>query len=154
MNLQTITDQLRDATHDKLLSLANWCQSEARLRDPVYLAEEARLDEFYKKQKEKAEVAAVRSDRIVVALKKLLKPGARIKMKGCKDRTGLREFIRWEGDNLVCWQILRRVRYVGGNCNNRVVEESHTNQVTTHVADKVQEIYVNGTGLKIKSILK
>lgn len=154
MNLKLITDQLRDVTHDKLLELANWCQSEATKRDPVKIAFEKALSESFSKYQAEQDQKEAEEARLVAELKKILKTGVRLKMKGCKDRCGLREFIRWNGDNLVCWQIIRKQRYVGGDSKNVVTEEFNTNQVTTHMADKVQEIYIDGTSLKIKSILK
>lgn len=151
MNLKNITDQLRDVTHDKLLELTNWCQSEATKRDPVKIAFEKALAESMVKYQAEQDQREDEDRALVVKLKRLLKPGMKLKMRGCKDGLGLREFIKWENDHLMCWQIIRGRRGVPGHI---VTFENKTNQVTTHMPNKVQEIYVDGTGIKIKSILK
>ena len=155
MNINQITDQLREFAHDELITLANWCQSEAVKRDPARIAEQKALDAFWAERNRKEAEKNVQYQKVLKALIKMLKPGMRLKMKGCKDGKGIREFIRWDdNDNLVCWQIIRRTSYTGGNRYKPVVEQFNTNIVTTHMPDKVQEIYVDGTGLKIKSINK
>lgn len=153
MNLKEITDQLRGATHDKLLVLADWCRSEATKRDPSRLKELADLAKWQEQRRLKLIEEENNANRLVASLKAFLKPGMKLKMRGCKDGTGIREFIKWDGNSLVCWQIIRRRSFVAGNPRAPRVEEFNTNQVTTHMANKVQEIYVNGTGLCVKSIL-
>lgn len=151
MNLKNITDQLVDSTYAELLDLAVWCQSAANRKDPVRLREEAAHEAWLEDRRKAQEEKQAEDDRILIALKTTLKPGMKLKMKGCKDGSGIREFIRFDGGNLVCWQIkVQRQRIANGYYRS----EERTNQVTTHMADKVQEIYVDGTGLKIKSILK
>lgn len=146
MNLTTITNQLRNFAHDELLTLANWCQAEADRKVSEIQQKEAENGQA-KRELEQADRDA-KTNRLVTALKKVLKPGVTLKMKGCKDGAGIREFIRWDNsNNLVCWQIRRRRLPRGW-------EDTKTNQVTTHMPDKVQEIYVDGTALQIKSILK
>lgn len=151
MNLKEITDQLRDATHDKLLVLADWCQSEATKRDPVKIAYEKKMAESLAKYQAEVDRESAEERALIVKLKKFIKPGMKLKMRGCKDGTGIREFISWDtNDNLVCWQIsLQRQRIANGYYRS----EERTNQVTTHMANKVQQIFVDGTGLCVKSIL-
>ena len=153
MNLQHITDTLRNLAHDELKQLADWCNSEARKKDPVYLAEQAQQAKWEAERQAKYAAEAAHLNRVAKALKALLKPGMMLKMKGCKDGLGLREFIRWEDDNLVCWQLSRR-REWNPNTKLFTYKEERTNQVTTHMADKVSRVFINGTGLLIKSILK
>jgi hypothetical protein len=149
MSLKTITDQLRDWTHDELVSLANWCQSESRQRDPAVIAEQKRQAAFWVERDKLAKEKEAHNEKVEASLRKLLKPGMRLKMKGCKDGRGLREFIRWDGSNLVCWQILRHRAW-----DSKTWREEKTNQVTTHMPDKVQELYIDGTAMKVRSILK
>lgn len=149
--LQNATDTLRDAAHDELLALAEWCRSESVNRDPAVIAQNKLAKDRWTKYQAEQDRKDAENRALVVKLKKFLKPGMKLKMKGCKDGLGLREFIRWdERDNLVCWQIqVLRQRVANGYSRS----EERTNQVTTHMADKVQRIYVNGTGLQVKSIL-
>jgi hypothetical protein len=154
MNLNIkLLDQLRDLAHDELLNLANWCQSEATKKDPVKLAYEKQLQESMTKYQAEQDRKNAEEQALVVKLKAFIKPVMRLKMKGCKDGAGLREFIRWDGNNLVCWQI-KRIRRGWSSAGTSKVEEINTNFVTTHMADKVQRIFVDGTGLQVKSILK
>jgi len=109
MNINQITDQLREFAHDELITLANWCQSEAVKRDPARIAEQKAMAVWREKRDREAEAKDLHYQKVLTALIKLLKPGMMLKMKGCKDGVGIREFIRWDdNDNLVCWQILRR----------------------------------------------
>jgi len=152
MNINQITDQLREFAHDELITLANWCQSEAVKRDPARIAEQKAMAVWREKRDREAEAKDLHYQKVLTALIKLLKPGMMLKMKGCKDGVGIREFIRWDdNDNLVCWQILRRRSWNG---KVAVYDQGRTNQVTTHMADKVSRVYVDGTGLEIKSIIK
>ena len=150
-----MSEALQEAAHDELQALAEWCRSEAVKRDPVRLKEQEeaakRIAAYRQEQAEKAD----KLNRIVAGLKTFLKPGMKLKMRGCKDGSGIREFIKWDGDYLVCWQISRQRRYIQEGMGGRwVTEETKTNQVTTHMADKVARIFVDGTGLQVKSILK
>ena len=154
MNLQHITDTLRNLAHDELKQLADWCNSEARKKDPVYLAEQAQQAKWEAERQAKYAAEAAHLNRVAKALKALLKPGMMLKMKGCKDGLGLREFIRWdENENLVCWQ-LRREKEYRPNSKSAFWVQERTNQVTTHMPDKVTRVFIDGTGLLIKSILK
>ena len=154
MKLTNITNQLRDFAHDELVALANWCQSEATARDPRRLAEIAAHEKWLENRRMEEEAYELKLNRLVTGLKTFLKPGMKLKMRGCKDGTGLREFISWDtSNNLVCWQ-LQRVRRLDANYRLIGWEETKTNQVTTHMPDKVARIFVDGTGLQVKSIIK
>jgi len=155
MNLNIkLLDQLRDLAHDELLNLAKWCQSEATKKDPVKLAYEKAMAESMAKYQAEQNRKDAEERALVVRLKAFIKPGMKLKMQGCKDGMGLREFISWDtNDNLVCWQ-LQRVRRLDANYRLIGWEETKTNQVTTHMANKVQRIFVDGTALQVKSILK
>lgn len=152
MKLTNITNQLRDFAHDELLTLAKWCQSEATKKDPVKLAYEKALAESMVKYQAEQDRKNAEERALVVKLKRFLKPGMKLKMRGCKDGLGLREFIKWDqNDNLVCWQLqVTRQRVANGYSRF----EERTNQVTTHMANKVSRIFVDGTGIQVKSILK
>jgi len=152
MKLTNITDQLRDFAHDELLILAKWCQSEATKKDPVKLAYEKQMQESMAKYQAEQDRKNAENRVLIVKLKRFLKPGMTLKMRGCKDGQGIREFISWDtNDNLVCWQI-KVVRQRVANGYSR--SEERTNQVTTHMANKVSRIFVNGTALQVKSILE
>jgi hypothetical protein len=128
---------------DELRSLASYCEARANdIEWATHCTAAAERDAKWKREREEAEAE---EKALVAKLQKVIKPGTRLKMKGCKDGHGLREFIEWEGNNLVCWQISRSV--VGGCLN-----VTRNKIVTTHMPDKVQEIYVDGTALKVKSI--
>jgi hypothetical protein len=147
----TVAEAMRLLTAEQLRDLAKWCDSRATdLEWEKHCKEVTERDAQWKREREEAEAA---EKALVAKLSAVIKPGTRLKMKGCKDRLGLREFIRWDGSNLVCWQIRRQLIY-SRDFKTQKVEEFNTNQVTTHMPDKVQEIYVDGTALKVKSILK
>jgi len=135
----------------QLNELSQWCRNEAEnLRWKESLAEQAAREAQWKREREEAEA---KENALVEKLQKVVKPGVRLKMKGCKDGLGLREFIRWDGSSLVCWQLKRQVTWAR-DYKSKKVEEINTNIVTTHMPDKVQEIYVDGTAMKVRSILK
>ena len=54
---------------------------------------------------------------------KNLKQGMVLHVKGAKDGRGMREFIDWDGDLLLCWQLNQ--------------DGNRTTCVTTHMPDKV-----------------
>jgi hypothetical protein len=142
--------KLGTLTEDQLRNLANWCTTRANklVFDRAH-AEQLKRDAEWKREQE---VEEAKQEGIVAKLKSILKPGMRLKMKGCKDRKGIREFIRWDVcNNLVCWQICQRMSYIGGDYRYPRREEWNSNIVTTHMPNKVQEIYVDGTGIKIGS---
>ncbi len=152
MFVKSVSDNLKNATTEELRELAQWCLTEADNRDPVKIAlraeQKAVWDKYYKDQEAKANHRNVMED----ALRKLLKPGMRLKMKGCKDGYGVREFIRWDGKNIVCWQI---EKHALGYVNKRwEYDWQRGNTVTTHMADKVQGIFVDEKVVPIKNFLK
>ena len=148
-----LLNQLRESSYDELRDLSSWCLVEANKKDPKRLSEEAEENARIDKLKREQEKKDANTAKILVALRAIVRPGTLLKMRGCKDGQGLREFIKWEGENLVCWQILRRRRL---SENYRVIgyEDTKTNQVTVHMPDKVREVIIDGAVVGIKSILK
>ena len=153
MKFANITDQLNNFSHVELLTLADWCKAESSRRDPVKIALDKQLAESFAKYQAEQDRKNAEERAWVVKLKAFIKPGMKLKMMGCKDGLGLREFIKWENDQLVCWQI-KRVRRGWQSAGTSVVEEINTNFVTTHMANKVSRIFVDGTGIQVKNIIK
>ncbi len=146
----------KDFTTRQFSELASWAHSEGRKRDPEVIAESARLEAIWKERDAAAKVKEKEVNRITKILKALLKPGMRLKMKGCKDGQGIREFIEWdENDNLVCWQLRQTRRLKNGMAPQLgyTVNIEKTNQVTTHMPDKVTRILVDGKAQPIKSFI-
>lgn len=127
--------KLEMLNQDQLFELSSWCNNRAReLEFERMRAEQIEREAKWKLQweEEKAQTAA-----LVSKLKKFIEPGTRLKMKGCRDRSGVREFIRWDGNNLVCWQILSGER---------------TDCVTTHMPDKVTKVFKDGKIYPVRSL--
>jgi hypothetical protein len=78
-------------------------------------------------------------------------------MSGCRDGKGIREFIRWDSnDNLICWQIRLCHQWVKtgmGGCGEYRTVETKTNQVTTHMPDKISWINLYGKEITIRKFL-
>lgn len=121
---------------DQLEELAGWCKNRAaEVGWERIQRESAERDARWKREREEKEA---KEKALVIKLKKVVKPGTRLKMKGCRDSEGIREFINWDHNNsLVCWQLYRGER---------------TNQVTTHMPDKVQKVFVHGTAVAVRSL--
>jgi hypothetical protein len=111
-----------------------------RTKDPAYIAEQKRFAEILAKRQKEGEAHEEKMERIIPQLKTILKPGMRLKMKGCKDGKGIREFIKWDdNDHLVCWQV-SLIREWNSVKQVFKVREVKTNFVTTHMPDKIQMI--------------
>lgn len=83
-----------------------------------------------------------------------LKPGDRLKMKGCKDGEGIREFIRIDTSygayRIRCLQILRTKRRMPGDVGWTIVEEEGQN--TLHLIDKLTHVEIGGKWVKVKEL--
>lgn len=151
-----MNDAIREATKNfttaQLADLASWAHIEGRNRDPQVIAERKIQEEFWRKREEEGKVKEEHNAKVYRVLQKLLKPGTKLKMRGCKDGSGIREFIKWdENDNLVCWQIVRRRVFTKGAVS---FTEEKTNQVTTHMPDKVSRIFQDNKDIPIKNFVK
>ena len=148
------TSFVKNLSYKELQKLLSVVQVELGLKNPESIELVRKANEYWKQQEQKAKEKENACDLAVEALWKL-SPGTLLKMRGCKDGTGLREFIRWDKDGfLVCWQIkLRRVNGARGQAPT--FDFYNTNIVTTHMADKVAGVYSSDrkTLTKIKDIL-
>lgn len=153
---QHILDILRIASRDELHEIQSWIATELNNRDPSVIAERKRIEDFEAARKLLETLTTVRSLKILTALERALKPGMRLKMNGCKDGLGLREFIKWDKGNIVCWQIRRTRKWnQTGRRENGIFTyvEEKTNQVTTHMANKVARVYIDEYPMTIKELL-
>lgn len=146
-----IKELTKDYTTLQLRQLADWAGMESRERDPVRIAERQAAYIAASTSKALQDRKDAENRTLVVKLKAFLKPGMKLKMKGCKDGSGIRQFIEWnKSDSLVCWQIkLQRQRIANGYFRS----EERTNQVTTHMPDKVTQIFVDGRPVPIKNFI-
>jgi hypothetical protein len=140
------TQILESLSREELVEVGEWCAIRAKNLDPVLIAERKKMSEYWDARKRQGEIKEAHDKKVLAALKPLLVPGMRLKMRGCKDGKGYREFIRWdERDNLVCWQLQKNFSVRG--------EITRTNQVTTHYPDKVMYVNINGVDTPIKKLL-
>lgn len=145
--------KLADLSYADVNQLAAWCREAVAYDSPRHKTEQDR----WRKQAEAAEAkrraqAAPKAAKEAAKLRWLLdnlKEGNILKMVGCRDGHGYREFIRWTpNNNLVCWQ-MEAERSRG---NYKVfVPASRGILVTTHMADKVSKIQLNGKFVPITS---
>jgi hypothetical protein len=145
-----IIQALEQLTYSQMVSLeAHWKRIKDS-KDPVNVAYAKQREKLMAEHQKKTDLRNESLERIVFCLKPILKPGMRLKMKGCKDGKGLREFIKWdENDNLVCWQIIvarKRIINGAGVVGQVCIAEEKTNIVTTHMPDKIQMIQVASGG--------
>ena len=93
----------------------------------INVAERKSIDARWKadriKNERKKELEKDRAPRVEAWLRKNLKQGMVLHVKGAKDGRGMREFIDWDGDLLLCWQLNQ--------------DGNRTTCVTTHMPDKV-----------------
>lgn len=115
-------------------ALANWC--DRSLSDPnsaINVAERKSIDARWKanriKNERQRKLENDRAPRVEAWLRKNLETGMVLHVKGAKDGRGMREFIDWDGDLLLCWQLNQ--------------DGNRTTCVTTHMPDKV--IWVRGS---------
>ena len=140
----SIVELVRGLNYESLKALLPIVQSELDRKNPENIQRQREEEKFWAKYREKRAEKDNALNLAHQSLKRVLIPGTRLKMRGCKDGQGLREFIRWDGQNLVCWQIIvrRRWRYIGmGNVGEYVIGYENTNTVTTHMPDKVSGVY-------------
>jgi len=128
-------------------------QIELNNRDPRIIAQRKQMAAIQAEDEKENQLHEEKMERIVRYLKAVVKPGMRLKMKGCKDGKGLREFIKWgENDNLVCWQIFVSRRW-SPSSNKFSHSETNTNAVTTHMADKVQMVQLHDQLIPISKLI-
>lgn len=136
-----IVSAVRGLDYENLKTLLPIVQAELDRKNPENIERDRRMNAFFAEQKRKNEEKEKNRDLFYQSLKRVLAPGMLIKMKGCKDGQGLREFIRWDGEYLVCWQIKMQRQRQGGGRGNYITQQINTNVVTTHMADKVSGVY-------------
>ena len=137
-------------TDDQLCALQASIQVELNDRDPHIIAQRKQMQDYWTERERKGKLQELYINHLLRGLKPILKPGMRLKMTGCKDGKGIREFIKFdENDNLVCWQI-KVGRRAGGF--GYVDFEENTYQVTTHMPDKVSWVLVDGKKVAAKGI--
>ena len=118
-------------------------------RNPETIAYNTKMAAVWAARAQDAAIAEAHNKKVTECLRKVIKPGMRLKMKGCKDRAGFREFIKFdENDNLVCWQILPRITWP-----TNVVVEQKTNQVTIHMPNKVSWVRINNVQVPISKLI-
>lgn len=147
----TIAGLVRSLGYYSLKELLPIVQAELDRKNPENIERDRKMNEYWKQREQEAKEHKKFVDNLIATLKPQLKPGMLLKMRGCKDGTGLREFIRWDGENLVCWQI-KQIPHRGPN--GMEIRLENANIVTTHMADKVAGVYSSKRKMtKIKEIL-
>lgn len=147
------TSFLKNLSFNELTDLLREAEQVAREKNPDNIRLAKRQAEEWAKQKREDELHEQKILRIVCRLKSFLKPGMLLKMKGCKDGKGLREFIKWDShDNLVCWQISIS-RQWSPKADKFLSREVNTNVVTTHMADKVQMIQLHDQLIPLNKLI-
>ena len=135
----TLASILANLSYEELLAVNEHLSALLYAKNPEILAENKRRAEIEaERQAEEAKRDAYEK-KVITALSQQLKPGTMLKMKGCRDRSGIREFTHWgEDGTLICWQIKKGVR---------------SNQVTTHMPDKVVSVLIDGKAVPIRKLL-
>jgi asparagine synthetase B (glutamine-hydrolysing) len=141
---------IKSLSFEELKELAAVVNNELYLKNPENIAQREREDKFYAAQRAKDAEKKRINELMHARLKKILTPGMRLKLKGCKDGAGLREFIRWDGEHLVCWKIRRR--HIIGADRKAMVKDENTNIVTTHMPDKVVKVFAPTAELSAATI--
>ena len=143
------TAELTSLRHDIDAELAN--------RDPAVIAQREAAKKWQEEYAQRRKEKQARNEKAKEVLMRYIQPGTMLKMTGCKDGAGLREFIRWDGDNLVCWQIANRRQWKKtgmGSEGHYVNSYTNTNIVTTHMPDKVREFTIDGdTVVRMSSLI-
>lgn len=138
---------------DQLKELATVVNNELHAKNPENIARQKQEQKWAVERMIKNTIKRTVNERMRDNLKKILVPGTRLKMKGCKDGHGLREFIKWdENGNLVCWQIVRRRRFVGRPSGGILTDNEATNVVTTHMPDKVSKVFTSNGEVTAKQL--
>ena len=148
---------LKLLTREELLEVEEWSRNKAHDLDPEVISDRAQQAAYWAEREREGKIKEAHNKKVLKVLKKVLVPGTVLKMNGCKDGTGLREFIRWdEHDNLVCWQIQRSRQWKKtgmGDKGEFIYVETKTNQVTTHMPDKVARVVIDCYSTPIKNLL-
>ena len=134
---------IENLSFEELVTLHSLVASEMHRKNPDTIADNQRMGKYFAACEVRAAKQESYCQRVVAALRNL-QPGTLIKMRGCRDGKGLREFIRWDSDDsLVCWQIIRSPHRA----------DIKSNQVTTHMPDKVSWIMLNGKEIPIGKLV-
>lgn len=147
-HIKQLLEQLSFSELQKILRIAS---DLAHAKNPETIEYNKKMIAIRAERDRTAAVENARNAAILEKLRLALKPGMRLKMKGCKDRVGFREFIKFdENDNLVCWQILRRRTW---NDKVAVYDVARSNQVTTHMPNKVSWVLIDNVQVPIKNLI-
>jgi hypothetical protein len=148
---------IKSLPYEELQLLSALVNGELHQKNPETIAENKRLGEYFTEQMRKEAAQEILCKKVIAALKNILKPGMRLKMIGCKDGRGIREFIRWDDDNLVCWQLRCYRQWHRKSIDPEDGEyrdmETKTNQVTTHMPDKVSWVMIDGKQVPVRKLL-
>jgi hypothetical protein len=124
---------LGDLNYEQVEALLRWCNNALRQGGPLEAEQYKKQEKIWaanmRKNERQKQLEAERAPRVLRWLKTNLNVGAILHVKGAKDGRGLREFIRFDGDNLVCWKLAERQR--------NDVKPERTTYCTTHMPDKV-----------------
>jgi hypothetical protein len=146
--------ELNNLSFTQLKELLSAVEKMVQKKDPANIAREAAEKKYDAERTRMYVIRETRQDKILKFLKTTLVPGQRLKMSGCKDGKGIREFIKWdENNNLVCWQIAITDQWMKagfGDMGKYVRREVNTNTVTTHMPDKVVWFDVKGAQVSVK----
>jgi len=154
MDTASIINTIRGLDYLTLKTILPVVETELDRKNPETIERDRKMNDYWAARKKEQEYRDNALDLAYQSLKRVLIPGTRLKMRGCKDGQGLREFIRWDGQNLVCWQI--KYRRSWDRVAKRWDEEFvNTNIVTTHMPDKVSGVYgrISGQLVPMKNIL-
>jgi hypothetical protein len=146
------TSFVKNLSYEELKELLSVVNNELSAKNPDTIEANRRMAEYYAERKRMEAIRVKHTKQVVPALKKVLVAGTRLKMNGCKDGAGIREFIRWHDDTLVCWQISRRTIINRARLAETI--ERNTNVVTTHMPDKVARVWMGGREWTIKQLLE
>lgn len=147
-HIKQLLEELSFTELQKVLRIAS---DLAHAKNPETIEYNKKMIAIRAERDRNAAVENARNDAILEKLRLVLKPGMRLKMKGCKDGVGLREFIEFGKNNhLVCWQLLRRRTWNG---KVAVYDVARSNQVTTHMPNKVSWVLIDNVQVPIKNLI-
>jgi hypothetical protein len=154
MEKADIISAVRGLDHETLKTLLPIVQAELDRKNPENIERDRRMNAFWAEQKRKNDARESERAALVGVFKAKLVPGMLLKMRGCRDGGGLREFIKWDGDKVVCWQVVSRRWWKAtgrGDSGSYVTTFENTHQATTHMVDKIAGVYITGTRTLVKT---
>lgn len=124
---------LQSLSYSELCALVKSARRERDNKNPELIA----LRELQAKHDRERDMKEVKLEQERKAaeerLRAIVRPGDFLRVRGCRDGQGVREFIGWDNENrLVCWKIEFRKDW-----KTRTAQHTRTNFTTTHYADKV-----------------